>query len=117
MGGLMGYKSIGQFDTETLYEIYDDLTEFFEKVNEDARDLTVVEVGMPDEPDAEPELWHEDYSLSEGAWVEGGTFEDRYCAADAADAFPDGDAVAVYDYADLTAKLMVRDSGSVAPPE
>lgn len=108
----MAYKSVGTFDTEPLYELYDDLSKIFDAVSDTAIDITVVEVGAPDE-ESQPELWHDDYAVSDGAWTEAGEFEDWWAASDAAKGFPDGTAIAVFDYSDSTAKLMVRDGATV----
>lgn len=104
----MAYKPIGTFDTDTLYEIYDDVTPFFESISDAAADMAVMEVGLPDDVNGTPELWHDDYDADGGAWVKGGEFEDVWAAADAAEGFPEGTAVSVYDYSEGTAKLMVR---------
>lgn len=105
----MPYKSVGTFDMETLREIYDDVTPFFKEITDQGKDMRVMEIAPPDE-DADPELWHDDYAVSDGAWAEAGTFEDVWCALDAASGFPDEETLAVFDHADATAKLMVRDA-------
>lgn len=106
----MAYKSVGTFDTETLAEIYDDITIVLEEIAGRNTDMTVVEMGMADDPDAEPELWHNDYDAGDGAWSEAGEFEDIHAASDAAGGCPEGTAIGVFDYADATAKLMVREA-------
>lgn len=105
----MAYKSIGTFDTDALFKIYDDPTPFFEAMSENAHDIAVMEVGNPDEETTE--LWHDDYDEDEGAWIEAGEFEDYVSAQDATRGFPEGEAVGVFDYSDGTAKLMIRKSG------
>lgn len=106
----MAYKSVGTFDSETLAEMYDDITVVFEEIATRTSDMTVVEIGMSDDPDAEPELWHDDYDPGDGAWSEAGEFETIHAASDAANGCPEGTAVGVFDYADATAKLMVREA-------
>lgn len=100
----MAYKSIGSFDMDVLHEFYDDPTVVLEEVTNAASDLRVMEVGHDS-----TELWHDDYSQSDGAWVEAGEFEHLEGATDAARGFPDGHAVGVYDHGDAKGKLMVRD--------
>lgn len=104
----MPYKKIGHFHTESLHELWNDLTPFFEEIASEARDMTVVEVGAPDDPDREPELWRDDYELDDNGWLEAGVFCDIWAANDAAAGFPDGEALGIFDYADQQAKLVVR---------
>lgn len=102
----MAYKSIGTFDMGVLREFYDDPTTLFPSVSENAKDIRIMEVGLDHDS---VELWHEDYAASDGAWVEAGQFDNLANASDATRAFPEDEAIAVYDYTDAQAKLMLRE--------
>lgn len=103
----LAYKSIGEFDVDVLTRFFGSCKEEFENVTDDTWDLHAMEVDG-----GSVELWLDDYdAIGEGAWVEAGTFAVIAAACSAAQAFPEEQAIGVYDYTDGRAKLMVREDG------